>query len=213
MISFIDTFRKLTDVFTKNPDSMIGKYILLITEKTNEIRLTFEKIESWRDIQQAKGTTLDLIGKGWGQERGNVSDEVLRLLILARIARNNSNGTFNNMIEVLARTLNTDPSTIKMRAMYEVTEGKKAAALRIEGLPIKALNDAGLSTSQFGFLVQRVAPAGVMVESISLQGTFRMSSIKDQVETSAEGFAPVDQSTGGTLSAIYEPSGENDLPI
>ncbi|TKH06556.1 hypothetical protein FC682_04325 [Peribacillus simplex] len=97
--------------------------------------------------------------------------------------------------------------------MYEVSEGKKAAALRIEGLPIKALNDAGLSTSQFGFLVQRVAPAGVIVESISLQGTFRMSSIKDQVETSAKGFAPVDQSSGGTLIAIYEPSGEKDLPI
>ncbi|AOH54496.1 hypothetical protein ABE28_009035 [Peribacillus muralis] len=213
MISFIDTFRKLTDVFTKNPDSLIGKFILLITEKTNEVRLTFEKIESWRDIQQAKGTTLDLIGKGWGQERGNVSDEVLRLLIMARIARNNSNGTFNNMIEVLARTLNTNPSTIKMRALYEVAEGKKAAALRIEGLPIKALNDAGLSTQQFAFLVQRVAPAGVKVESISLQGTFRMSRIKNQVETSAQGFAPVDQSRGGTLSAIYEPSEENDLPI
>lgn len=40
-----------------------------------------------------------------------------------------------------------------------------------------------------------------------------MSSIKDQVEKSVEGFAPVDQSTGGTLSAIYEPSGEEDLPI
>lgn len=213
MISFIDTFRKLTDVFTKNPDSVIGKYILLITDKTNEVRTAFEQIESWRDIQQAEGTTLDLIGKSWGQERGNVTDEVLRLLILARIARNNSNGTFNNMIEVLARTLNTDPSTIKMRAMYEVTEGKKAAAIRIEGLPITALNEAGLSTSQFGFLVQRVAPAGVTVESISLQGTFRMSNVANQVETSAEGFAPVDQSTGGTLSAIYEPSGDKELPI
>lgn len=210
MSIYKDMIRKLTDVFTKNENSNIGKILLIASEQIDQLNDAFTTIEDWRDINQAEGATLDAIGHNVGQQRGKASDEIMRILIKARVARNNSDGTFNKMIDALARALQTEPSTIKMRALY--AEGEPAAII-IEGIPYSQLNKAGMTLEQFGFIAQKVAAAGVRVASIDIKGTFSFSSQANVSETSALGFAPVDQSSGGTLGAAYDPKEEITLPI
>lgn len=211
MSTLPDMIRKLIDVFTKKQNSNIGKLLLILSEQIDQLKDTFVKIENWRDINQAEGTTLDEFGRNVGQQRGKVSDELMRVLIKARIARNKSDGTFNKMIEALARSLDTSPSTIKMKALYD--EGEPAAIM-IEGIPIEALNRTGLTAAQFGYIAQEVAAAGVRVASIDLSGTFSFSSQNNVMEIDAEtGFAPLDQSTGGTLGTVFDPNDNIVLPF
>lgn len=203
--------RKLTGAFTKNLDSNVGKLILLISEQNEKIIDTFTKIENWRDINQAEGTTLDLIGKGRRQERGKATDEIMRVLIKSKIARDSSDGTINGIIQSLALSLNTSLSTIKIRALY--SEGQPAA-LMIDDLPIESLNRVGMSTSQLGAIAQEITVSGVRIASIDLSGSFAFSSQSNVLETSIDfGLAPLDQSTGGTLGGTFDPNEEVILPL
>jgi hypothetical protein len=211
MSIFTSMLQKLMDLFVKKENSNIGKVILIISTQIDSLNETFLKIESWRDIDQAEGTTLDLEGSNVGQKRGQVSDEIMRVLIKARIARNNSDGTINKMIEALARSLNTTVDKIKIKALYDQGE---PAALIIDGIPLTAMNRVGMSIEQFGFIAQKVAGAGIRVASVNLEGTFSFSSQYGVLETDAEtGFASLEQNSGGTLGAAYNPNQSVNLPI
>lgn len=211
MSIFTSMIQRLTDIFTKKEDSNIGKLMLIISTQIDSLNETFLKIESWRDIDQAEGTTLDLEGSNVGQKRGQVSDEIMRVLIKARIARNNSDGTINKMIDALARSLNTTPDKVKIKALYDQGE---PAAIMIEGVPIDALNAVGMTAGQLGFIAQKIVGAGVRVASIDLTGTFSFSSQTNVLETDSNfGFAPLDQSTGGTLGSTFDPAENIELPL
>lgn len=213
MSIFLDAFRLLTDAFTKNPDSNIGKMLLLVSGEIDELNDTLNKIESWRDIDQAAGVTLDLIGENVGQSRGQATDEVMRVLIRAKIARNTSDGSMDSVINALALSLNADPSTIQIVELYDDTESEPAA-IAITGLPLAAINRAGMTVNQFGQIAQRVVAAGVRVATIDIQGTFQLSGVLNDSQMDASiGLAPLDQSVGGTLSGAFTPEEEIPLPI
>lgn len=181
MSVFNELFRKLTDAYTKNPDSNIGKLVVILSEQIDEVRGTLNKIEEWRDIDKAQGTTLDLIGENVGQTRGLATDEIMRILIRARVARNLSDGTFNGIIKALAVTLNTTSDRIKIKELYDDIDDPEPAAIAITGLPLDVLNNSGLSATQFGLITQRVLPGGVRVAVIELAGTFSFSSDPDHI--------------------------------
>lgn len=211
MSVFNDLFRKLTDAYTKNPDSNIGKLVVILSEQIDEVRGTLNKIEEWRDIDKAEGTTLDLIGENVGQTRGLATDEIMRILIRARVARNLSDGTFNGIIKALAVTLNTTADRIKIKELYDDIDDPEPAAIAITGLPLDVLNNSGLSATQFGLITQRVLPGGVRVAVIELAGTFSFAS-GSTVETSVQGFADIAGTTGGTLSGLLV-NDTTELPI
>lgn len=203
--------RKLTDVFTKKPDSNIGKLFLIISEQFSELEESATKIENWRDIDQAEGTTLDLMGKARGQHRGQATDDVMRILIKTRLARNNSDGTINKIISALALSLGVSPSQLRIKALWADGE---PAALMIDRLPLDVLNNVGMTTTELGLLAQSITAGGIRITSINLSGTFAFSSQPNTLEKSVEfGFAPLDQSTGGTLGTVFDPGKNSNLPI
>ncbi len=67
MITPQDVLRRLTDVFSKNPNSNIGKLLTIMADQIRELTETQNRIRDWRDIDQAQGTTLDRIGQNVGQ--------------------------------------------------------------------------------------------------------------------------------------------------
>lgn len=213
MSVFQDMFRRLTDTYTKNEDSNIGKVLLLLSEQIDDLNESFVAIENYRDLNQASGTTLDLIGKAIGQPRGKATDEVYRILLRARIARNASDGTTNKIINALALALNTDPSDIRIS---ELTDGGvyEPATVGLVNLPIEALLGAGMTATQFGILLQRVVAAGVRVASVDLTGSFQLSenAASSSIDND-KGLANLDQTTGGTLSGSFSPEDEVELPI
>ncbi|WP_214780985.1 DUF2612 domain-containing protein [Exiguobacterium sp. S3] len=213
MSVFQEMFRRLTDTYTKKEDSNIGKVLLLLSEQIDDLNESFVAIENYRDLNQATGSTLDLIGKAIGQPRGKATDEVYRILLRARIARNASDGTTDKIINALALALNTDPSDIRIS---ELTDGGvyEPATVGLVNLPIEALLGAGMTATQFGILLQRVVAAGVRVASVDLTGSFQLSeSVDSSVIDNDKGLANLDQTTGGTLSGSFSPEDEVELPI
>ncbi|MGN8233244.1 hypothetical protein ACTHAL_001472 [Priestia flexa] len=101
MTLFKDMINKLTDLFTKNENSNIGKLIRVVSSELDSVQKTLETTEQWRDIDQAEGTTLDLIGENVGQPRDNSVDDEFRLLIKTKIFSNLSAGDIESVNQLL----------------------------------------------------------------------------------------------------------------
>lgn len=213
MISPTDLIKKLTDVFTKNPNSNMGKLLTIFAEQLHEVEETLDTIESWRDIDKAKGTSLDLIGGNVVQKRGAASDEVYRIMIKSKIARNLSKGDVNTIIRVIALAVGANYSEIEIRQKFNDPSESEPAALSLMRLPIGRLNTSGIELSQFVQIIQKTVAAGVNVDSIELAGTFEFGSAEGEFDNS-RGWGDIhNDSIGGHLGAVYEPSTSTDLPI
>ncbi|ALS27204.1 hypothetical protein IJ21_18030 [Paenibacillus sp. 32O-W] len=212
MITVQDMLRRLTDVFSKDPNSNIGKLMSILAEQLQKLEQTTCRVEEWRDIDKAQGTTLDRIGENVAQHRGAATDEIYRILIKSKIARNLSTGDINTIIGVLSTALNTDPSEIKITERYTDLVEPEPAAISLIALPIERINAIGMNPAQFAQIVQKTVAAGVRVGVIELTGTFEYGAIGDPADQNA-GFADITQTTGGTLGAAYSPGLVPDLPI
>lgn len=211
MITFASVIKRLTDVFAKSPDSNIGKLIGIMTEQLQELEQTFERVRAWRDIDQAEGTTLDRIGSNVGQPRGVATDQVYRILIKSKIARNLSTGDINTIIRVLSTALDCEPNEVRITELYNDPLEPEPAALSLIQVPLSKINEIGMSPYQFGRIVQRTVAAGVRVSVIELTGTFAFGD--DTVTDNEAGFADLDGTVGGYLGAAYSPENDPDLPI
>lgn len=193
-------------VYSSKPDSNIAKLIAILAAELEKVKGTFEKMDEWRDIEKAKGQTLDLIGTNVNQYRGVSTDEIYRILIKSKIARNLSTGDIDTIIEVLSIALDTDPSDIVLQ------EEENKAAISVVKIPIERLNEVGMSGAQFGLLVKKVVAAGVKVQQVELSGTFSFAS-GNGIELDPEaGFSDLEGNVGGYFGAAFEPN-QNELPI
>ena len=197
--------RRITDNYSKDPDSNVGKLLNIAATEIEDLEETANKIRLWRDIDEAEGETLDRIGYNVQQWRGQADDGIYRILIKSKVARNRSDGSVNTIIEVLAITLDTEEENIVVQELWET----EPAAIQVD-VPTALLNDIGFSFTQFGRLVNRIVAAGVRA-NVLLQGTFEFS---ETLESDSEaGFSDTNQEVGGYLGAVYDPADDPDLPI
>ena len=165
---------RLTDNYRKDPDSNIGKLLNVVAGEIEEVQTALEATESYRDIDQAAGATLDRIGLNAQQYRGVANDDMYRILIKSRLARNLSTGDMNTIIKVLAITLGVAESEIKVTELHALPVNPEPAAIFLR-FPPATINAAGLSANQFGRMISRVVAAGVRAD-ISIEGTFAFSA-------------------------------------
>ncbi|MCM3143031.1 hypothetical protein [Brevibacillus sp. MER 51] len=213
MITTNDFLQKLMDVFEKNPTSILGKLFSILSEQIRQVEETHDRIRAWRDIDEAQGTTLDNIGTIVNQPRGVATDEVYRILLKSKIARNLSTGDINTIIRILALALSTDPSKIEIKETWNDPVDPEPAGISIIRLPIEAINQAGMPPGQFVRLVQKTVVAGVRVREIELTGTFEFASGSETEVDENRGFSNLEGTIGGTLGYAYTPSDDSDLPI
>ncbi|MBY9077288.1 hypothetical protein KIH86_03705 [Paenibacillus sp. HN-1] len=213
MFSVKDMLRRFADTYNKDPNSNLGKLIAILHEQLAAVGDTLETVRDWRSIDAAKGTTLDRIGTNIVQPRGAATDEVYRVLLKSKIARNLSKTDVNTIIQVLALALDCAYSDIRIQEKYDDPEDPEPAAINLIRVPTKRLNEVGMSPFQFARIVQKTVAAGVRVALIELAGTFTLSSQYNVLETSPFGLADVDMTTGGTLGEVYIPGDDYPLPI
>ncbi|SDI16318.1 hypothetical protein SAMN05192534_12379 [Alteribacillus persepolensis] len=204
--------KRLTDAYNKNPNSNIAKTISLVTSQLDELTATFERIEAWRAIDNAEGKTLDDIGIDLNQYRGAVSDEIYRILLKSKTARDMSEGDTNTVIEVLSMAIDADPSEIGISETWMDADNPEPAGISLIEIPIDNLNRVGMTGDQFVQFVAGTVAAGVYVRSIELEGTFAYGAIDEALDANA-GFADVDQTTGGYYGALYQPGEDRPLPM
>ncbi|WP_218001299.1 hypothetical protein [Priestia megaterium] len=179
----------------------------MLDDEITQLKDTFTCIEEWRDLNNARGKTLDIIGNEVGQKRGKATDDVYyRALIKSKIARDRSDGTFNKVIEVLAQTLDCEPSEFQMHS------ADTPATIFMTNTPIQTIYDVGLTPYTFINIVQNSLSAGVQVESVQLDGTFEIGYLNDSSDGS--GLSSVNNPTlGGNLGAYIIPEKEVSTPL
>lgn len=96
--------QRLPDTYEKSPDSNVGKLLNLPAEQLDEINENLDRLQDWRDIDQAEGKVLDRIGRNVNLPRGRMSDLEYRRMIKLQITTNQSSGdieTINQVANVL----------------------------------------------------------------------------------------------------------------
>jgi len=201
------------DYFAKHPTSNISKLISIFSDELVVLENTNKQILLWREIDNAKGNALDLIGENVIQNRGVATDEVYRILLKSKIARNLSDGTINTIIQVISIALSTDPSTIKIVEKWNDVDEPEPAAIKLIELPLTKINEAGLDPLNFIRIIQRTVAAGVKVGVIELSGTFEFGDTTNPIDN-MKGFGDInDETIGGYLGAVYTPANDQELPI
>lgn len=97
--------RRITDRYTKDPNSNIGKLISMIEEEVNETLFqTNDRIVYYQDIENAEGAILDDYGRDVGQPRLSMDDESYLFMIITKDQADFSRGdieTINEMMDLL----------------------------------------------------------------------------------------------------------------
>lgn len=195
----------------KRKGGTIYNLVSLFADELALIKETNTLMLEWRDIDRARGQTLDLIGSNINQPRGKATDEVYRILLKSKIARNLSDGTVDTIIQVVATALNADLEEIKIKEAWE-TNPDALPAIELMELPLSRLLETGMDPLNFVRIVQKTVASGVKVEQVALEGTFELGTTA--LEQSADkGLSDITMTTGGTLGAIYSTDVIDELPI
>lgn len=208
-----DLIDKLTDVYNKKPDSNIGKLCAIVAGQLQLVEDTLNQIQDWRQINFAEGATLDRIGENVVQTRGAATDEVYRVLLKSKIARNLSKTDINTIIRVLSVALDADPSDIRINEMFSDPQAPEPAAISVTQVPIERLLNIGLGLEQFGQIVQKTVAAGVRVGVIELSGTFAFADGTGEQLDDAAGFSDEAGQIGGYFGAAYSSPDAGTLAI
>lgn len=158
--------------------AVIDKYLQLFMAEQDNIQKMFKDLLQLRYVDTAFGATLDVIGNIVGQDRTPLpgelfgtegfvipDDETYRLLIKAKIIKNNTNSTPESVIYGVEFVLGADGVTIQ--------EGKDASYIVYVPRYLTALEKyliAGVVTDYYTYTLLP-KPVGVRVEFVEFDGT------------------------------------------
>lgn len=100
---------------------------------------TADKITDWHAIDNAEGTTLDLIAEQYQVARPDSDDEFLRFLIRLKREVAKSDGTLNSLANVIASSLEIDLSTIQI--LSSRSGNTKVNHIIVKGIPEEMVKD------------------------------------------------------------------------
>jgi hypothetical protein len=227
-----DLINRLPDNYQKDEslDNNIYKILSLLGAELDLSKEVFKKLSEVFLIDQAEGKNLDRIGENLQQQRGYLLDRIYRVLLKARIKLNISNGTINEIIEILATIFSINKSEIEVKEPFWGTfkfatksnqaefdhfgfdSGKLAAnpsdcARIMLALPPHALNKIGFSRQWFEELITELSAAGVQAQLL-YRGSFAFAKKAAQIDKDdKEGF------DSGNLGAYFEPPSAKSLPL
>lgn len=131
-MKFLDfMLSKLTDRYNKSTASNIGKLFRIVSDELEDIKVTINMIERYRDIDGANGFTLDRIGRNVLQSREQMNDEDYRQMIKTKIRANLSPGDIETIVELAS--VFVGEHFVGVQEMWMVTDhpaaGEDAAVL------------------------------------------------------------------------------------
>lgn len=196
-----EMIKMLPDAYKKDKDSNNYKMFKILDSNIEELSLTQERIREYHCLDLAEGKALDLFGENLGLERKGLSDDVYRVLLKAKVLRNQGTGSLNNTTELIAYALNTSVSNIKLSEDFET--GGRSGYITINNIPLTTLNNIGMSITEYEEMMKSIIPIGIGLSVTNLEGTFSFAIGDGTVleEDENTGFADDNQIKGGTLGA------------
>lgn len=148
--------KRLTSNYNQSPSGNVYKLFSIISEEFQQIKATFDTILDWKNLDAAKGTTLDEIGVLVQELRNGQNDEQYRLKLRFKMARNKSTADINSIISSLSLILGFPKKDI---AIYDSDE---PASYRLV-FPIEKLQKSEIKTNEVIGLSESISAAGVRV--------------------------------------------------
>jgi len=200
-----------TDAYQKGKNSNNYKLVNIIAPEFDELRGVIEHMKLYLDFDEATGKTLDKLAKNVNQLRGRVNDIILRTLIRTKIASDMSDGTINTVMKVIGFIISDNEGQVRIEELYNDSGTPEPAAFRVVA-PMENVVMSGITLNQFIQILNAIKAAGVRI-SADLKGTFIFGTEEEYGQFYDTGFADNDQTMGGTLGMLYDPSNEDPLPI
>lgn len=144
----------LTGAYTKDPDSNIGRLFRLFAEALWGVEDSLRLIDAWRDVNQAKGLTLDRIGQNFGVARDNATDAFYRLMIKVKVTGLLSGGDVDTVINAASVLFDIDPAQVEA---VELIPAKLRVILDEDNIAQEYLDHKDSSAR----IVKRLMAAGV----------------------------------------------------
>ena len=197
----------LPDCYGHGKDSV--HYKLLEIERVMDAKIQSDMQAIWDalDLEQAAGSTLDLLGASVGQPRGPATDAQYRYMIRAKIMRNRSGGDYPSILQAICYTLACSPSDVL------ITELDEPCTVEVTKLPLSSLGTAGLSQNQVVAIIKKLLPVCTTIESALFTGTFMFADTETEYDEES-GFCDTEDGTiGGYFGDLYSSENEAVLPI
>lgn len=147
---------RLTFNYNKSPSGNVYKLFSIIAEEIAEIKVTFDTILSWKNLDVAKGTTLDEIGVLVQEPRNGQDDEQYRIKLRFKIARNKSTADINSIISSLSLILGLPKKDIMI---YDSNEPASYKFI----FPIKKMKERQIRADEIIDLAESISAAGVRI--------------------------------------------------
>ena len=192
----------LPDSYKKTPDSNNYKLLLMEQKLYDGVAADRKAMYDALDIYTATGKTLDLFGATYKQQRGSLTDEQYRYMILQKAASNFIGCDTNSVIEALATIFRV---SVKDFGLEETGPCEVA----LTNLPFEVVQNLGLTDRQLYETVSDMLPLGVVLAPLDLGGTFEFSASDDEASDEA-GFADIEQTVGGYFGLLA--TDENYVP-
>ena len=101
---------EIADYWNKNPDSNLYKLVDIYNSGFNSIANDLQTVDDWRAVNQAEGSTLDLIGEDEQAYRVTQDDNEYRFWIWIKFLIARAQGTYPSVIKINQSSLGTDES-------------------------------------------------------------------------------------------------------
>lgn len=99
---------EISDHWVKDPRGNMYKLLDTYNTGFEQISDMADKVECWRAIQDAEGSTLDLFGQDINTSRPTKADDPYRFLIRLKILLSRAQGTIPSIVHITSTALGTD---------------------------------------------------------------------------------------------------------
>ena len=99
---------EIADYWNKRPDSNLYKLVDIYNSGFNSIANDLQTVDDWRAVNQAEGTTLDLIGEDEQAYRVTQDDDDYRFWIWIKFLIARAQGTYPSLVKIDQNSLGTD---------------------------------------------------------------------------------------------------------
>lgn len=144
---------------------------------TLQIYSNEQMIEEWKYVNNAQGKALDDMGENYGEYRGEADDDFFRFMIKARILSSRSKATANDIINVIAQSLNLDKTRISLQSNRQYSGGQFIGtpySISLKNLPLSfTTND--FEKRYLLRTIENASAAGIEIKDISFLDTTNAS--------------------------------------
>lgn len=105
---------QLAGHWNKRQDTVLYKLLDVYNQELEKVSDEAQKVEKWRSLKEAKGTTLDLLGQDRKAYRISDDDDTYRFIIFVHILMSRAQGTIPSMVHIMSTALNAEPEKFEV---------------------------------------------------------------------------------------------------